>query len=303
MPNSTPRPWRMFLPLAIVILLAGLWSVYWFIASGIAETRLTEERQKLAARGVTLACTEESWGGYPFRFEFTCSSPRVTYAGEAEARSAKLLMVALAYAPWQVAALVDGPTILSARGLVPTEVEHERAVAAVTLDKSWQPSLSVEVRAVSSDALGKAGKMMLFTRPSASGGTDLALEGSGISYLPDGKPPVLLDSARMRGDLTPDHIFKLESFELSQGQLRYWGSGTLSLDAERRIAGQIDTETNDLQALLAVAGPQLGISDGKLANLRTMLGLLGEGAKASIIAKDGILYVGPFQAAELRPLY
>lgn len=303
MPNSTPRPWRMFLPLAIVLLLAGLWSVYWFIASGIAEDRLASERQRLAAQGVTLACIEERWGGYPFRFEFSCTSPWITYAGKAEARSTKLLMVALAYAPWQVAALLDGPTNLSAPGLMPTEITHEKALAAVTLDTSWQPSLSVEVPTVSSDALGKAEKLMLFTRPSASGGIDLALEGSGISYLPEGKPPVMLDSARMRGTLTPDRVFRLDSFELSQGELRYWGSGSLALDADRRISGQIDTETNDLQALLAVAGPQLGISDGKLANLRTMLGLLGEGAKASIIAKDGTLYVGPFQVAELTPLY
>lgn len=303
MPNSMPRPWRMFLPLATVLLLAGLWSVYWFIASGVAQDRLASERQKLADRGVTLACTEERWGGYPFRFEFSCSSPRVAYAGKVEGRSAKLLMVALAYTPWQVAALVDGPTVLSAPGLMPTEITHERALAAVTLDESWQPSLSVEVPAASSEALGKAEKLMLFTRPSTSGGIELALQGSGISYLPNGKPPVLLDSARMRGTLTPDQIFKLDSFELSQGQLRYWGSGSLALDADRRISGQIDTETNDLRALLAVAGPQLGISDGKLANLRTMLGLLGDGAKASIIAKDGALYVGPFQVAELRPLY
>lgn len=303
MPNSTPRPWRMFLPLAIVLLLAGLWSVYWFIASGIAEDRLASERQKLAAQGVTLACIEEKWGGYPFRFEFSCTSPGITYAGKVEARSAKLLMVALAYAPWQVAVLVDGPTNLSAPGLMPTEITHERALAAVTLDTSWQPSLSVEIPAVASGALGKAKKLMLFTRPAASGGIDLALEGSGISYLPEDKPPVMLDSARMRGTLTPDHVFRLDSFELSQGELRYWGSGSLALDADRRISGQIDTETNDLQALLAVAGPQLGISDGKLANLRTMLGLLGEGAKASIIAKDGALYVGPFQVSELRPLY
>jgi len=303
MPNSTPRPWRMFLPLAIVLVLAGLWSAYWFIASGIAEDRLASERQKLAEQGVMLACTEEKWGGYPFRFEFSCTSPRITYAGNVEARSAKLLMVALAYMPWQVAALIDGPTVLSAPRLMPTEITHERALAAVAFDKSWQPSLSVEVRAVSVAALGKAEKVMLFTRPSASGGTDIALDGAGLSYLPEGKPPLLLDGGRIQGTLKRDQTFMLDKFELNQGPLRYWGSGVLALDAERRISGQIDTETNDLQALLAVAGPQLGMSEGKLANLRTMLGLLGDGAKAAIIAKDGVLYVGPFQVAELKPLY
>jgi len=96
---------------------------------------------------------------------------------------------------------------------------------------------------------------------------------------------------------------KLDKFDLKQGELRYWGSGTLSLDEQHRITGQIDTETNDVQKLLSVAGPQLGLSESKLANLRTMLGLLGSDAKAPIIAKDGVLYLGPFQVAELKPVY
>ena len=65
----------MFLPLAIVLLLAVLWSGYWFVASGIARDRLAAERAKLAAQGLTLACTEEGWGGYPFHCEFSCRSP------------------------------------------------------------------------------------------------------------------------------------------------------------------------------------------------------------------------------------
>ena len=52
-----------------------------------------------------------------------------------------------------------------------------------------------------------------------------------------------------------------------------------------------------------MVGPHLDLSDGQLANLRTMLGLLGNAAKAPIIAKDGVLYLGPFKVADLRPLY
>ena len=40
MPNATPHPWRMFLPLAIVLVLALLWTIYWFVASGMARNRL-----------------------------------------------------------------------------------------------------------------------------------------------------------------------------------------------------------------------------------------------------------------------
>lgn len=303
MPNDQPRPWRMFLPLGIVLVLALLWTVYWFAASGIAKERLLQERQALEERGISLACTQESWGGYPFHFEFSCSSPALTYAGQAELKSARLLLVALAYAPWQVAALLDGPTTLTATGIPPTEIRHQRALGAVTFGKGWQPSFSGELPAASVTGLGTAQRLSLFTRPSASGGTDVALEGVRLVYAPDGKPPVSIASGSLLGTLQAGTTFKIDSFELDDGGLRYWGSGSLSLDDRHRIVGQVDTETNDAKALLKIAAPQLGLDDGKLANLNTMLGLLGNGAKAPIIARDGALYLGPFRISELKPLY
>jgi len=303
MPNSAPRPWRMFLPLAIVLLLAVLWSGYWVIASGIARDRLAAERAKLAAEGFALSCAKEVWGGYPFHFELSCTSPILSHAGQVELHSANLLLVALAYAPWQVSALIDGPTVLSGPGQKQTEITHQRALAAVTFDKAWRPSFSADIPAVSYGTLGRAEKLMLFTRPSISGGTDVAVDGSGITYTPEGKPPVTIDAGSLQGTVQTYQSFKIDKVELRQGQLSYWGSGTLALDDSNRMTGQIDTETNDIQKLLAAAGPQLGLSDGKLANLRTVLGLLGNGAKVPIIAKDGALYLGPFQVAELKPVY
>ena len=230
----------------------------------------------------------------------TATPARYTSGG----RAVRLpLLVALAYAPWQVVALVDGPTAMLMPTLAPIEVTHQRAVAAATFDSSWQPEFSLELPGVSARGIGKAGKLMLFTRNSTSGGTDIALEGEGVTYRPEDKPMVGIDTGSLQGTLKMDRTFAIDKFELRQGQLRYWGSGQLALDEQNRISGQIDTETNDIKALLSAAGPQLGLSDGKMANLRTMLGLLGNDAKAPIIARDGILYLGPFQITELKPLY
>lgn len=303
MPSADRRPWRMFLPLGFVLLLLLLWSGYWVLAMGNAKSRFATERASLAAQGIVLTCSREDWGGYPFHFEFTCDSPVLTYAGEAELRSGRLLLVALAYAPWQVAALMDGPTRLTTPGGVPIEINHQRALAAVTFSGVGQPSLSTEVPGVSIPGTGEAEKLMLFTRPTAAGGTEIAVQGTHVIYQPSGRPAVTIDEGNLQGTLQPERSFKLDKFELTQGGLRYWGSGSLALDEQRRISGQIDTETNDSRTLLAIVGPQLGLSDSKLANLRTVLGLLGNGAKAPIIAKDGALFFGPFQIAELRPLY
>lgn len=303
MPNAAPRPWRMFLPLAIVLLITLLWTIYWFIASSNAQERFTAQRAQLAEQGLSLSCTHEEWGGYPFHLEFSCRSPIFRYHDHAELRASDLLLVALAYAPWQVAALMDGPSTLTAEGLAPTAINHERALAAVTFDGLWQPSFSAEVPKVSVDGAGRADKLMLFTRPSSSSGTEIAVQASQVTYTADGRPPLSVDSGSLKGTLLPDERFQLDTFELKQGQLRYWGSGMLALDGEHRISGQVDTETNDMQALLSVVGPQSGLSDDKLANLRAVLALLGTGAKVPILAKNGVLYVGPFQVSELKPLY
>jgi hypothetical protein len=45
------------------------------------------------------------------------------------------------------------------------------------------------------------------------------------------------------------------------------------------------------------------MNESDKAVLRTMLGLLGNEAKAPVIAKDGNLLIGPFKIADLVPLY
>jgi hypothetical protein len=303
MPNAVRHPWKMFLPLVIVLLLALLWTIYWFVASGLARERLAEERTAWASKGLTLTCTQEGWGGYPFHFEFSCTSPVLTLADRLELRTSDLLLVALAYAPWQIAALIDGPTTLLATGIAPLEMNHQRMLAAATFDKEGQPSLSADIPAISVSGLGQADKVMLLTRPAAAHGTDISLRGQGVIYRPAGRPEVVIDDASALGTLLADHSLRLDKLELRQGQLRVGGSGALSLDQQHRIAGLITTETSDMPALLALVGPQLGLSESNLATIQTMLGLMGNGAKVPVIAKDGVLYVGPMKVADLPPLY
>ena len=65
----------MFAPLAAVLLLLAGWSAYWFIAETTARRMAETRRSELAATGTRLTCGSESWGGYPFRFEFVCDRP------------------------------------------------------------------------------------------------------------------------------------------------------------------------------------------------------------------------------------
>lgn len=293
----------MLIPLGSVLAAALVWSIYWFSAGEVVKQRFGEEREQWAAEGLSLACASEVWGGFPFRFEFSCADPVMKFGGELELQSKTLLLVALAYAPWQVTALIDGPSEISGRSIPRQEATHQRIMAVLTYEGDGKARFSAEVPALLIPGFGTAGKLMVHSRPSPSGGTDVALSAADLSYQGDGSQALILDQAEMLGTLTPDRLLKLEKAELQQGSLRYWGSGTLSLDAANRISGQIDTETNDVNRLLDALRPQLQLSGQQLSSIQMMLGLLGNEAKAAIIAKDGILYVGPFAAAELEPLY
>jgi hypothetical protein len=66
------RPWRIALPLGLVIVLAIGWSIYWFVAANFAEARIERLIARQAERGTEVTCTERTFGGFPFRFILTC---------------------------------------------------------------------------------------------------------------------------------------------------------------------------------------------------------------------------------------
>jgi hypothetical protein len=303
MPSEATRPWKMFLPLILVLALGAAWSIYWFVAIGIAKEKATEERRALESRGIALSCTKESWAGFPFRFEFKCTSPILKLQDKVEARSGNLLAVALAYNPWQVVLLVDGPTAVTGENLMPAATQHERIIASFTIGKGNAVNFSSDVPKLVVRGLLSADRIMAHTRPEDGGRTGFAVSLVKLNYQPEGRPPLQIDAGNLQGSLQPDQTVIVDRIELTQGSVRYWGAGTVQIDAGRRLSGKLATETNDLDGLLKILEPHLDMTDQEKAGFRTVLGLLGNEAKADIIAKDGQLFIGPFKVADLLPLY
>jgi hypothetical protein len=293
----------MLLPLASVLGLAVLWTIYWFVASSLVQERFDGQRAELAGQGLTLDCMGEGWGGFPFHFEFTCRRPVLRLPAGAQAASEDLLLVALAYAPWQIVALLDGATVVSAPGVTAATVKHQRIIATLTFDKDRKPRLSAEIPALRAEGLGSAAKLMFHTRPASTGGMDIALTANDAVYQPLGKAPLSLSTVDFLGRLTPDNSLEIERIAFEQGKVRYWGQGKLAVDPLHRPDGRVDTETNDLDGLLSMLEPHLQLAAEQKSGLRAMLGLLGNEAKAPLIAKDGVLYLGPFKIGDLVPLY
>lgn len=303
MPETPRRPWRIMLPLFVMIALGIIWSIYWYVASSIVQQRVALERAKLADRGLALDCTQESWVGYPFRFEFACTSPVVRFGTRLEARSGNLIAVALAYYPWQVAFLIDGPSTLTGNSGVPHTATHQRVLASVTIGQGNRPSLSVDVLKLAVQNIGTLDRLRLDSRPAAGITWEVSSTLETLNYEPTGRPALQLDHASLRGFLSMERELKIDHFDASRASVKLWGQGELSLDGNRRPAGKLSTETNDLDGVLKIAEPYLKLTEQQKSGLRAILGLIGSSMKADIIAQDGQLFVGPFKVANLRALY
>jgi len=303
MVNSTARPWKTLLPLIAVLSLLAAWSCYWFIALTVVKVAVANERLRLAEQGFALACSDETWGGYPFRFEFACSHPRATVEGDEKMSSAELSAVALAYNPWHVILLLDGPTNLRRADGRTTKLTHSRIAGSIKLEDNRIASASFEIPGASAAGLFTVRGILFHWRQQAKRPLDIALSFDNLALRTTSDEDLAIGHGELIGNIAADRRLNVENLELSSGTVRYWGAGHVEVDEAGRISGQLSTETNNLNGLLDIIEPVLLMSDQQEANFRLALGLLGQNAKADVLARDGKLFIGPFKVADLVPLY
>lgn len=296
------RPWRMFLPLAIVVVLALAWTAYWFVAIGLAQTEAAAQRIQLAQRGGELQCGAESWGGFPFRFDVTCSDATVRIAG-AKLQLATLRAVAQAYNPWHIVILAEGAARATLRDGRSWTSTHERAVASLRFGSAGTPRISVDIAGLHVGELLRSDTLQLHMRTEADQSRAFAVSARGVELTRPHHPPLPIASLEATATLSTGNLLTIQDIALTQDTVTYTGRGAIELDGQNRLSGTLHTETNDLEGLLALIEPQLEIDEEQRLGLRALLGLLGQSAKADIVAKQGELYIGPFKAANLLPLY
>ena len=74
-PPRKGRPWLIASPLIAVLILAALWTAFWFYAAARANTAIAEWRTREAQAGRSFTCASQSIGGFPFRLEVECGEP------------------------------------------------------------------------------------------------------------------------------------------------------------------------------------------------------------------------------------
>lgn len=73
-PPPRRRSWLIFVPAAIVAVLAVAWSGLWFYAAARAQTAMAGWLDREARLGRVYACGAHSVGGFPFRIEVRCDN-------------------------------------------------------------------------------------------------------------------------------------------------------------------------------------------------------------------------------------
>jgi hypothetical protein len=313
----------MFLPLALVLALAAVWSLYWFIAFTKARDALQTQRAALAADGTTLACAHEGWGGYPFRFEWTCNHFSLTGGkqGATAVKAGKVLALAQAYNPFHILALVDGPTEITGEGLNLPPLIHDRALLSLTYSPSGSWDFASDIPNLKAAGLGQAGSVKLFARTLGEK-LEAAANLANLEMTSPAAPPLAISAASVTANLDKqiaEAEFPLDAaaetgkpltisnFTIAAGEATLSGQGAFTLDADHRLNGTVHTATNSIDKMLAVLQPQLHLTDQETAAASAMIKLLGGGAvgtgqKADVLAKNGELYWGPFKLGDVPPL-
>jgi hypothetical protein len=111
------------LPLALVVVLALLWTGFWFYASTAAQTTIDAWRGREASLGHVYACRSLEIGGYPFRIEVQCADPSAELQSNQPPLAAKaknLIVVAQVYDPTLLITDLTGPLVAGPPGEPPT---------------------------------------------------------------------------------------------------------------------------------------------------------------------------------------
>jgi hypothetical protein len=118
------RRWPLFLPFALVVLLAVAWTGFWFYAAARAKAEMAAWREREWQAGRFQDCASQSIGGYPFRIEVSCGAATFELKGTPtlELKLPRVLAAVQIYDPGLVIGEFTGPLDISEPGRPPSYV-------------------------------------------------------------------------------------------------------------------------------------------------------------------------------------
>jgi hypothetical protein len=119
--------WRLFIMPALVVIAALAWSAFWFYAASEVGVRADAWAAQEAKSGRVYACGKRDVAGFPFRFEVRCSDASVSLFSQTAdskalftARLSEIMVIAQIYQPKLLIAEFKAPATISDRGQPPS---------------------------------------------------------------------------------------------------------------------------------------------------------------------------------------
>lgn len=333
------RPWKLALPLGLLVLLALGWSGAWFYASYRAQHEIEAWIAREATQGRTWSCRDRSFGGFPFRFELICTEPTVTFAGSDgwKASAVRAHAVAQVWDPRHIIAEFQGPGVI-VQGSTGRRLDGTWSLLQVSgvgsSGRVERMSLAVDNYSLNEGGMvvlaARHGEIHVRHHPGDETATlDLAAGVSGATGPGGaglGKSPI---DAELDATLTDVPHFRsmpvderLRAWQASGGRMKLLllkatsdaavltASGDLGLDANGQTDGSVTINVAGAEALLK----GLAASDlmpPVLAGLGGVVGMAGspteiDGRKAAafnVRFRGGRVSLGPLRLGQLPPAW
>jgi hypothetical protein len=294
--------WPLFLMPILLLIAAAAWSGFWFYAVSQAEVKTDAWRAQEARSGRSYTCAKQSVGGFPFRIEVRCDGAGVTLtsqtAGAAQPVTINLgeiLAVAQIYDPKLLIAEFQAPATISETQNAPAmQVNWSTARASVVglpaipqrasivfddvaIDRTNNSVQAPLARAKHAELHGRlaegstpedpviesalrieAGSVQdvhpLLARPFAA---DIHAKLSGLKDLVPKPWPQRLRELQANGG----HVEIVQS-RIQQDDLIAVAAGTLELNAQGRIDGELQMTVAGLEKVIPALGIEKMLEEG-----------------------------------------
>lgn len=278
----------LYMPFVLLGVVAAGWSTAWFVVRGRVADGVESWRQREATRGRVWTCPGESIAGYPFRIEYSCAKPMLTWGpqdGRLTATTGAVVFVAQIYEPSHVVLEADGPANIALPGGGTLELNWRDLRASIGGRDNRIDRLSLVVdgslaRLTHADgAVEVAGSKLLDlqmrpnpTRWDADGAADIALTVTGAAIpaldallqTSDIADIALRAAATQVRELPARNpaesldawrdrggMLEIAALSIAKGDKRLEASGQVGLDPRRRLSGQLDLQAAGLDALVS----------------------------------------------------
>jgi hypothetical protein len=290
--SARQRTWRYLTLLLLIAALFGGWSWLWYYAAGKAQTTLDGWRAREAKAGHIYACDSQTIGGYPFRFELNCDGASALFSSNQppiEIKASGGLIAAQIYQPTLLISELHGPLTIADPGQAPNiTVNWKLAQSSVrgTPAAPERVSLVVDRPVVDRMSGGSAQHMLLakhieihgrIAEGSASNHPVIEVvlrldHASAPGLHPAAEVPIDADittvlrglndfspkpwPARFREIQAADGRIDIAQARVQQGETIAVGNGTLSLNRNGRLEGQLRVTVAGVEAFLNSIGAQ-----------------------------------------------